>query len=231
MEKSVNFEFRDLMEEMLQFDPVDVSAYSPLVLAYIGDCVYDLIIKSMVINQGNRQVQKLHRETSGYVQASAPVSYTHLKGLLGHSDADVLLHAIMDALLGAAALGDIGKHFPDTDPAYKGISSIRLLEHVADLLEEHQFLIENIDATIIAQRPKMRPYIDTMRENIAKALKIESDQINVKATTEEGLGFTGSGEGISSQAICMLEKVMNYSSVDVTAQTGGCAGCQGCKKA
>lgn len=152
-------------------------------------------------------------------------------GLLGHSDADVLLHAIMDALLGAAALGDIGKHFPDTDPAYKGISSIRLLEHVADLLEEHQFLIENIDATIIAQRPKMRPYIDTMRENIAKALKIEADQINVKATTEEGLGFTGSGEGISSQAICMLEKVMNYSSVDVTVQTGGCAGCQGCKKA
>lgn len=118
----------------------------------------------------------------------------------------MLLHAIMDALLGAAALGDIGKHFPDTDPAYKGISSVRLLEHVADLLEEHQFLIENIDATIIAQRPKMRPYIDTMRENIAKALKIESDQINVKATTEEGLGFTGSGEGISSQAICMLEK-------------------------
>ena len=125
----------------------------------------------------------------------AVVEIPYEKGLLGHSDADVLLHAIMDALLGAAALGDIGKHFPDTDPAYKGISSIRLLEHVADLLEEHQFLIENIDATIIAQRPKMRPYIDTMRENIAKALKIESDQINVKATTEEGLGFTGSGEG------------------------------------
>ena len=153
------------------------------------------------------------------------------KGLLGHSDADVLIHAVMDALLGAAALGDIGKHFPDTDPAYKGISSILLLEHVTKLLREHHYEIGNIDATIIAQRPKMRPYIDTMRENIAKALKIESDQINVKATTEEGLGFTGSGEGISSQAICMLEKVMNYSSVDVTAQTGGCAGCQGCKKA
>ena len=173
----------------------------------------------------------VHRLVEGRKLILGGVEIPYEKGLLGHSDADVLLHAIMDALLGAAALGDIGKHFPDTDPAYKGISSIRLLEHVADLLEEHQFLIENIDATIIAQRPKMRPYIDTMRENIAKALKIEADQINVKATTEEGLGFTGSGEGISSQAICMLEKVMNYSSVDVTVQTGGCAGCQGCKKA
>ena len=173
----------------------------------------------------------VHKLVEGRKLILGGVEIPYEKGLLGHSDADVLLHAIMDALLGAAALGDIGKHFPDTDPAYKGISSIRLLEHVANLLEEHQFLIENIDATIIAQRPKMRPYIDTMRENIAKALKIESDQINVKATTEEGLGFTGNGEGISSQAICMLEKVMNYSSVDVTVQTGGCAGCQGCKKA
>lgn len=173
----------------------------------------------------------VHKLVEGRKLILGGVEIPYEKGLLGHSDADVLLHAIMDALLGAAALGDIGKHFPDTDPAYKGISSIRLLEHVADLLEEHQFLIENIDATIIAQRPKMRPYIDTMRENIAKALKIEADQINVKATTEEGLGFTGSGEGISSQAICMLEKVMNYSSVDVTVQTVGCAGCQGCKKA
>lgn len=173
----------------------------------------------------------VHKLVEGRKLILGGVEIPYEKGLLGHSDADVLLHAIMDALLGAAALGDIGKHFPDTDPAYKGISSIRLLEHVADLLEEHQFLIENIDATIIAQRPKMRPYIDTMRENIAKALKIEADQINVKATTEEGLGFTGSGEGISSQAICMLEKVMNYSSVDVTVQTGGCAGCQWCKKA
>ena len=173
----------------------------------------------------------VHKLVEGRKLILGGVEIPNEKGLLGHSDADVLLHAIMDALLGAAALGDIGKHFPDTDPAYKGISSIRLLEHVADLLEEHQFLIENIDATIIAQRPKMRPYIDTMRENIAKALNIEADQINVKATTEEGLGFTGSGEGISSQAICMLEKVMNYSSVDVIVQTGGCAGCQGCKKA
>ena len=173
----------------------------------------------------------VHKLVEGRKLILGGVEIPYEKGLLGHSDADVLLHAIMDALLGAAALGDIGKHFPDTDPAYKGISSIRLLEHVADLLEEHQFLIENIDATIIAQRPKMRPYIDTMRENIAKALKIEADQINVKATTEEGLGFTGSGEGISSQAVCMLEKVMNYSSVDVTEETGGCAGCLGCKQA
>ena len=173
----------------------------------------------------------VHRLVEGRDLILGGVTVPYEKGLLGHSDADVLVHAVMDALLGAAALGDIGQHFPDTDPAYKGISSIRLLEYVADLLEEQQFLIENIDETNIAQRPKMRPYIDTMRENIAKALKIESDQINVKATTEEGLGFTGSGEGISSQAICMLEKVMNYSSVVVTAQTGGCAGCQGCKKA
>ena len=117
----------------------------------------------------------VHKLVEGRKLILGGVEIPYEKGLLGHSDADVLLHAIMDALLGAAALGDIGKHFPDTDPAYKGISSIRLLEHVADLLEEHQFLIENIDATIIAQRPKMRPYIDTMRENIAKALKIELD--------------------------------------------------------
>ena len=141
-------------------------------------------------------------------------------GLLGHSDADVLLHAISDAILGAAALGDIGKHFPDIDPQYKGISSIKLLEHVAALLDENGYVVENIDATIIAQRPKMRPYIDQMRENIAKALGVETDQINVKATTEEGLGFTGTGEGISSQAICAIEKYTNYSSIDVAAPTG-----------
>ena len=149
----------------------------------------------------------------------------HAKGLLGHSDADVLLHAIMDALLGAAALGDIGKHFPDTDPEYKGISSIRLLKHVGGLLDENRYMIENIDATIIAQRPKMRPYIDTMRQNIADALCIEIDQVNVKATTEEGLGFTGDGEGISSQAICAIEKYTNYSSTDVSSDCGMCGGC------
>ena len=125
-------------------------------------------------------------------------------GLLGHSDADVLVHAIMDALLGASALGDIGKHFPDTDSKYKGVSSIELLKHVGNLLTKHNYKIGNIDATIIAQKPKMAPYIPTMRENIASALNISLDQINVKATTEEGLGFTGEGLGISSQAICLL---------------------------
>lgn len=148
------------------------------------------------------------------------------RGLLGHSDADVLLHAIMDALLGAAALGDIGKHFPDTDPAYKGISSVKLLEHVGALLEENLFLIENIDATIIAQAPKMRPYIDDMRKNIANALGIAVEQVNVKATTEEGLGFTGAGEGISAQAICLLTSPVNLGSEDVTAR--GCGECSGC---
>lgn len=132
------------------------------------------------------------------------VKIPHELGLLGHSDADVLLHSIMDALLGAAALGDIGKHFPDTDSAYKGADSVKLLEHVGRLIREAGYSIENIDATIIAQRPKMRPHIDTMRRNIKEALGIELDQINVKATTEEGLGFTGSEEGISAQAICLL---------------------------
>ncbi|SHK06671.1 2-C-methyl-D-erythritol 2,4-cyclodiphosphate synthase [Hespellia stercorisuis] len=156
------------------------------------------------------------------------VTIPYEKGLLGHSDADVLLHAIMDALLGAAALGDIGKHFPDTDPKYKGASSIALLEQVGALLDEHMFVIENIDATIIAQHPKMAPHIMTMRQNIADTLQIELDQVNVKATTEEGLGFTGNGEGISSQAICALEKITNYSSFDVAPETRDCASCGGC---
>lgn len=128
------------------------------------------------------------------------------KGLLGHSDADVLLHAIMDGLLGASALGDIGKHFPDTDSKYKGISSISLLKEVGKLLKENNFEISNIDSTIIAQRPKMAPHILKMRENIAEALNISLNQINVKATTEEGLGFTGEGLGIASQSICLLTK-------------------------
>lgn len=172
----------------------------------------------------------VHKLVEGRDLILGGVTIPYEKGLLGHSDADVLLHAVMDALLGAAALGDIGTHFPDTDPQYKGISSIRLLEHVAGLLDEHQYIIENIDATIIAQRPKMRPYIDQMRENMAEALKISVDQINVKATTEEGLGFTGSGEGISSQAVCALEKITNYSSYDVTPNPGGCSSCPGCQK-
>lgn len=128
------------------------------------------------------------------------------KGLLGHSDADVLIHAVMDALLGAAALGDIGQHFPDTDPAYKGISSLRLLDHVAGLLREKGFTTGNIDAVIIAQKPKMAPYIPGMRRNIAAALGISEDRVNIKATTEEKLGFTGREEGIASQAICLLEE-------------------------
>ena len=127
-------------------------------------------------------------------------------GLLGHSDADVLLHAIMYSLLGASALGDIGKHFPDTDPKYKGISSIALLKEVGKLLYENGYKISNIDSTIIAQKPKMAPHIQLMRKNIANALNIDIDQINVKATTEEGLGFTGEGLGISSQSICLLYK-------------------------
>ena len=134
------------------------------------------------------------------------VEIEHTLGLLGHSDADVLVHAIMDALLGAIAGGDIGKHFPDTDPQYKGISSIKLLEHVKGILDRKGAVIHNIDATIIAQKPKMAPHIMTMRENIAAALNIKVDQINVKATTEEGLGFTGNQQGISSQAIVLLDK-------------------------
>ena len=135
------------------------------------------------------------------------VKIPYEKGLLGHSDADVLLHAIMDALLGAAALGDIGKHFPDTDPKYKGADSMELLRAVKKLLDENKFAVENIDATIIAQAPKMRPHIDKMRENIAGALGIDVSQVNVKATTEEGLGFTGTGEGISSQAIALITNI------------------------
>lgn len=171
----------------------------------------------------------VHRLTEGRKLIIGGVEIPYEKGLLGHSDADVLLHAVMDALLGAASLGDIGKHFPDTDAAYKGISSIKLLEQVGKLLEENCFLIENIDATIIAQTPKMRPYIDRMQENIAAALGIDSAQVNVKATTEEGLGFTGSGEGISSQAICLLTSPVNYFMEDVT-QENRCAGCGGCLK-
>ena len=149
------------------------------------------------------------------------------KGLLGHSDADVLLHAIMDALLGAAALGDIGRHFPDTDEKYKGISSIKLLHHVGALLEENMYVINNIDATIIAQKPKMMPHIEKMRENVAKALHIEKNQVNIKATTEEGLGFTGSGEGISSQAICALQDARDFMADD-RMMPAGCGAC--CKK-
>ncbi|MFI3237996.1 MAG: 2-C-methyl-D-erythritol 2,4-cyclodiphosphate synthase [Lachnospiraceae bacterium] len=174
----------------------------------------------------------VHRLVTDRALIIGGVEIPHELGLLGHSDADVLLHAIMDALLGAAALGDIGKHFPDTDEAYKGASSMLLLRRVGELLEEACFFVENIDATIIAQAPKMRPYIDLMRENIAKELGIDISQINVKATTEEGLGFTGEGKGISAQAICMLTTPMAMSSVDVldteTRNCESCGGCGGC---
>lgn len=168
----------------------------------------------------------VHKLVEGRDLILGGVKVSHVKGLLGHSDADVLLHAIMDALLGAAALGDIGKHFPDTDPAYKGISSLKLLEHVGDLLEQKGFVIGNIDATIIAQKPKLRPFIPQMEENIAKTLHLAPDQINVKATTEEGLGFTGTEEGISSQAICMLSDFYEGSQ----AIGGNCANCGGCSR-
>lgn len=146
----------------------------------------------------------VHKLVEGRELILGGVNIPWEKGLLGHSDADVLIHAVMDALLGAAALGDIGKHFPDTDPAYKGISSILLLKNVAKLLEKNGFEVGNIDATIIAQKPKMAPHIPQMRKNMAEVLGISEDRLNIKATTEEGLGFTGSGEGISSQAICLL---------------------------
>ena len=147
----------------------------------------------------------VHRLVEGRDLIIGGVKIPYEKGLLGHSDADVLLHAIMDSLLGASALGDIGKHFPDTDEKFKGISSIKLLEEVGKLLLSNGYSINKIDSSIIAQKPKMAPFIQQMRENIANALNIDLMQINVKATTEEGLGFTGNGEGISSQSICLLE--------------------------
>lgn len=145
-------------------------------------------------------------------------------GLLGHSDADVVVHAIMDALLGAAGLRDIGYHFPDTDPAYSGISSLKLLEHVGTLLEENLYLIENIDATIIAQKPKLRPYIDQMIANVAQTLHLQENQVNIKATTEEGLGFTGSLLGISAHAICSLVPALDTLPDDRMEPRSSCCG-------
>lgn len=170
----------------------------------------------------------VHRLVENRALVIGGVEIPFEKGLLGHSDADVLLHAIMDALLGAASLGDIGKHFPDNEEKYRGISSIKLLEQVGRLLEENFYVIGNIDATVIAQRPKLKPYIEEMRENIAAALQIHSSRVNIKATTEEGLGFTGTEEGISSQAVCLLEEAADYAYED-TARFGGCQGCSGCQ--
>ena len=150
------------------------------------------------------------------------VEIPYEKGLLGHSDADVLLHAVMDALLGAAALGDIGKHFPDNDPAYEGADSMKLLEEVGKLLQEKAYFIENIDATVIAQRPKLAPYIPEMKKNIARVLGIQEGQVNVKATTEEGLGFTGEGLGIAASSVCLLSEIQNYVGADVLMEDRGC---------
>lgn len=151
----------------------------------------------------------VHKLVEGRKLIMGGVNVPHETGLLGHSDADVLVHAIMDSMLGALALGDIGKHFPDTDERYKGADSIELLRHVNNLIIETGYTIGNIDATIIAQAPKMAPHIQSMRENIANALNTNLDRINVKATTEEGLGFTGTKQGIASQSICLLVKVDN----------------------
>ena len=172
----------------------------------------------------------VHRLVEGRKLILCGVEIPYEKGLLGHSDADVALHAIMDALLGAAALGDIGKHFPDTDPAYEGASSMKLLEEVKKLLDEHCFVIENIDATIIAQRPKLLPYMEEMKKNVASALGLTEDRVNIKATTEEGLGFTGSGEGISAQAVCLLQPLMDVVADSRMYADTGCPGCGGCAR-
>lgn len=173
----------------------------------------------------------VHRLVEGRKLILGGVEIPYEKGLLGHSDADVLLHAVMDALLGAAALGDIGQHFPDSDERYKGISSVELLKDVGKILQENGYLIENIDSTVIAQRPKLLPYRPQMAKNIADALGIEPDRVSVKATTEEGLGFTGAGEGISAQAIALLSSVADYAPEDrVGVISGGCGGCPGCKQ-
>lgn len=145
-----------------------------------------------------------HRLVEGRKLIIGGVDIPYEKGLLGHSDADVLIHAIMDALLGAAALGDIGRHFPDNDKKYEGISSLKLLKQVGALLSQSGYAVNNIDATIIAQKPKMSSHIERMRENISSALGIDSGCINIKATTEEGMGFTGTGEGISSMAAASI---------------------------
>ena len=149
----------------------------------------------------------VHRLVEGRKLILGGVDIPFEKGLLGHSDADVLAHAVSDALLGAAALGDIGKHFPDSDPAYAGADSLKLLKHVVKLLNEKGWKVGNVDATILAQRPKLAPHIPVMVQNLAACLGVEIDQVNVKATTEEKLGFTGSGDGMAAHAVCLLEKI------------------------
>ena len=150
----------------------------------------------------------VHRLTEGRKLILGGVEIPFETGLLGHSDADVLTHAVMDALLGAAGLGDIGKAFPDTDPAYAGADSLVLLDHVMAMLRQGGFRVGNVDATILAQRPKLAPYIPQMRENLAARLGVSVQQVNVKATTEEHLGFTGAGEGMAAHAVCLLENIL-----------------------
>ncbi len=168
----------------------------------------------------------VHRLVEGRKLIIGGVEIPYEKGLDGHSDADVLTHAIMDALLGAAGLGDIGLHFPDNDPEYAGADSMKLLEHVADLLREERFVIENVDATIIAQAPQIRRCIEEMTERVRQALGLDVSQATVKATTEEHLGFTGEGLGISAQAVCMLNTPADMFSVDFAARN--CASCSEC---
>lgn len=175
----------------------------------------------------------VHKLVEGRKLIIGGVTIPYEKGLLGHSDADVLSHAVMDALLGACAMGDIGRHFPDTDEEFRGADSMVLLEKVGKIVDEKNMLIGNIDATIIAQKPKMAPYIEDMRKNIAGRLGIDINQVNIKATTEEGMGFTGEGLGISAQAVCLLETVNNFDYRE-NYQAGEvidrCSGCMGCKK-
>ena len=149
----------------------------------------------------------VHRLVEGRRLILGGVDIPWERGLLGHSDADVLTHAVMDALLGAAGLGDIGRHFPDTDPAYAGADSLKLLAHVAELLRERGYTVGNVDATVLAQRPKLAPHIPRMRDNLARAMEVDPEQVNVKATTEEGLSFTGSGEGMAAHAVVLIERL------------------------
>lgn len=167
----------------------------------------------------------VHRFTEGRKLILGGVEIPYEKGLLGHSDADVLTHAIMDALLGAASLGDIGQHFPDNDEQYRGISSIVLLKKVQEMLDEKLYVIGNIDVTVICEAPKLRPYHDAIVRTLAEALSLPEDRISVKATTEEGLGFTGRKEGIACQAVCLLQELMEDGLSGRPA--AGCAGCTG----
>lgn len=171
----------------------------------------------------------VHRLAEGRKLILGGVTIPYEKGLLGHSDADVLTHAIMDALLGAVAEGDIGRHFPDTDERYKDVDSLKLLMAVGKIIEDKLYVIENIDAVIMAEKPKLAPFIPEMIKNIATTLGIEENRVNIKATTEEGLGFTGSGEGMKAQAVCLLKEMINEDDY-MMGGCGSCGGCGGCHR-